>query len=166
MKNIIYCTVFDSHPIDVQGVSIEYDYLPRTLNDNELQIDTKHGVVTGAEIVAATGKYVDFDEPTVNISVNIYADGVFLFSGELSVCCKLETKYERFGYSIAFGFESKTGPIELARHLHNEIWSTPYKEVEGVMAYIGQAYSLESEIRDAIEEMNKLLNTYLENMEV
>ena len=91
---------------------------------------------------------------------------MFLFSGELTVCCKLETKYERFGFTISLGFESDTGPIELARHLHNEIWSTPYKEVEGIMAYIGQAYSLESEIRDAIEEMNKLLNSYLENMEV
>ncbi len=149
----------------MQGVSIEYDYLPYSLNDEELQIDTKHGVMTGAEIVAATGKYVDFDELTVNISVNIYGDGVFLFDGELTAKCVLETKFERFSYTIALGFDTSTGSVELAKHLHNEIWSTPYLEAEAIMAYIGQAYCLESEIRYAVDQMNNLLNGYLESIE-
>jgi hypothetical protein len=165
LKNIIFSTVFDSQRIDVQGVSIEYDYLPYSLNDEQLQIETKHGAVTGAEIVAATGKYVDFDEPTVNISVSIYGDGVFLFDGELTAKCVLETKFERFGYTIAFGFDTSSGSVELAKHLHNEIWSTPYLEAEAIMAYIGQAYSLESEIRYAIDQMNNLLDSYLESIE-
>lgn len=165
MNNIIFSTVFDSQRIDVQGVSIEYDYLPYSLNDEELHIDTKHGVVTGAEIVAATGKYVDFDEPTVNISVNIYGDGVFLFDGELTARAELITNYERFGYTISLGFDTSTGTDELAKHLHNEIWSTPYMEAEAIVAYIGQAYCLESEIGYAIDQMNNLLNSYLECIE-